>query len=127
MLWNPTLRAYSPRLRGRMSEHEPVGRETPVWYAMSDERAWFEQIGRAAFSRALRKAQEQVARGDITLGPDPTPVSVEVGEETFLFGMRQGNPDAAEEAARAEICCSCRWEGKVLVCIGPCCIEVIEG
>jgi hypothetical protein len=106
-------------------------------YTISDERAWFEHIGRQVYSKAVRKAQETVTREDITLGPDPTPVFVEVGEEKFIFGVqKQGNTDAAEGEQRRKvivtigpitICCRCYmdcWMGSsdcLLVCVGSCC------
>jgi hypothetical protein len=111
-----------------MSEQEPAGQETPNWYTVSDERAWFEQVGRSVFSKAVRKAQEKVARGDVTLGPDPTPVSVEVGEEKFILGIQQGNTDAAEAGSwgPVTICCRCYEGGPPTICAGSCCATMLE-
>ena len=105
-----------------MSEQEPY-----MMSEESEERAWFEQVGRSVYSKAVRKAQEMVARGDITLGPDPTPVPVEVGEEKFILGIRQGNPDAAEgvvvTTGPITICCRCNGS-PILICIGKCCAQM---
>jgi hypothetical protein len=127
-LWYLTPREYIPRLRGRMSEQETAGRETLNWYTMSEESAWFEQVGRSVFSKAVRKAQEMVARGDITLGPDHTRVPVEVGEENFILGIQQGNSDDAEGGIgrRVTICCRCHddcipGDDCITICYGPCC------
>ena len=57
---------------------------------------------------AERKAREKISRGDITLAPEPTPVSVEVGEAKFiLFWIPQGEIDAAEGEQRGGMCCRC--------------------
>ncbi len=111
-----------------MSEQETAGREPLNWYTMSEESAWFEQVGRSVFSKAVRKAQEMVARGDITLGPDHTRVPVEVGEENFILGIQQGNSDDAEGGIghRVTICCRCHddcisGDDCITICYGPCC------
>lgn len=109
-----------------MSEQELAGQETLNWYTVSEESAWFEQVGRSVFSKAVRKAQEKVARGDITLGPEHTRVPVDVGEEKFILGIRQANSDVAEEKVivtmeTPEICCRCYEGGPPIICAGKCC------
>jgi hypothetical protein len=108
-----------------MSEQTLAGQEMPNWYTVSEEREWFEEIGRQMFTKAVRKAQEMVARGDVTLGPNPTRVSVEIGGEEFVLGVRQGNTDGANGEQRGEICCRCYTGGPPTICAGACCAEVL--
>ena len=112
-----------------MSEQETAGRETLDWYMESEESALFEQVGRSVFSKAVRKAREMVARGDITLGTDHTRVPVEVDEEKFMLGIQQGNSDAAEGSMGRDatrVCCICYLDcipgdDCIYICYGKCC------
>jgi len=93
---------------------------------VNDERTLFEQVGRQVFRRAVREAQEKVTREDVTLGPDPTAVSVEVGGEKFILGVQgaaEGEPSAERVCCYLVLDCGgddCMWIG-----YGPCCATVL--